>query len=96
MYTNFFLELKKFGIPVSIQEFLTFLNCLQTNLTEFEIEKFYFLAKTSLVKHEKYFDTFDQIFSSNFNGLEKIDIENTILVNENIYKSLKLKRRRRH
>ncbi len=75
MYTNFFLELKKFGIPVSIQEFLTFLNCLQTNLTEFEIEKFYFLAKTSLVKHEKYFDTFDQIFSSNFNGLEKIELE---------------------
>ena len=75
MYTNFFLELKKFGVPVSIQEFLTFLNCLQTNLTEFEIEKFYFLAKTSLVKHEKYFDTFDQIFSSNFNGLEKIELE---------------------
>ena len=75
MYTNFFLDLKKFGVPVSIQEFLTFLNCLQTNLTEFEIEKFYFLAKTSLVKHEKYFDTFDQIFSSNFNGLEKIELE---------------------
>jgi len=75
MYTNFFLDLKKFGVPVSIQEFLIFLNCLQTNLTEFEIEKFYFLAKTSLVKHEKYFDTFDQIFSSNFNGLEKIDLE---------------------
>ena len=75
MYTNFFLDLKKFCVPVSIQEFLNFLNCLQTNLTEFEIEKFYFLAKTSLVKHEKYFDTFDQIFSSNFNGLEKIDLE---------------------
>ena len=75
MYTNFFLDLKKFGVPVSIQEFLTFLNCLQTNLAEFEIEKFYFLAKTSLVKHEKYFDTFDQIFSSNFNGLEKIELE---------------------
>ena len=75
MYTKFFLELKKFGVPVSIQEFLTFLNCLQTNLTEFEIEKFYFLAKASLIKHEKYFDTFDQIFSSNFNGLEKIDVE---------------------
>jgi len=75
MYTNFFLDLKKFGVPVSIQEFLNFLNCLQINLTEFEIEKFYFLAKTSLVKHEKYFDTFDQIFSSNFNGLEKIDLE---------------------
>ena len=75
MYTNFFLDLKKFGIPVSIQEYLTFLECLRDNLPEFEIEKFYFLAKTSLVKHEKYFDTFDQIFSSNFNGLEKIDLE---------------------
>ena len=75
MYTKFFLDLKKFGVPVSIQELLTFLNCLQTNLNEFEIEKFYFLAKASLIKHEKYFDTFDQIFSSNFNGLEKIELE---------------------
>ena len=75
MYTKFFLDLKKIGIPVSIQEFLTFLNCLQNNLTEFDIEKFYFLAKTTLVKHEKFFDTFDQIFGSNFNGLEKINIE---------------------
>lgn len=75
MYINFFLELKKNGIPVSIQEFLTFLNCLQTNLTEFEVEKFYFLAKITLIKHEKFFDTFDLIFGSHFNGLEKINIE---------------------
>ena len=75
MYTNFFLDIKKFGIPVSIQEYLTFLECLQNNLSEFEIEKFYFLARATLVKHEKFFDTFDQIFSSNFNGYEKINVK---------------------
>ena len=88
MYTNFFFDLKKFGIPVSIQEYLTFLECLQNNLSEFEIEKFYFLAKTSLVKHEKYFDTFDQIFSSNFNGLEKIDLEKFLDKTKLIYRSI--------
>ena len=75
MYTNFFFRLKKIWCSCIYPGIFKFLNCLQTNLTEFEIEKFYFLAKTSLVKHEKYFDTFDQIFSSNFNGLEKIDLE---------------------
>ena len=75
MYTNFFLDLKKMGVPVSIQEYLTFLECLHNNLPEFEIEKFYFLAKATLIKHEKFFDTFDQIFSSNFNGLEKINVK---------------------
>ena len=75
MYTNFFFDLKKFGIPVSIQEYLTFLECLQNDLPEFEIEKFYFLARATLVKHEKFFDTFDQIFSSNFNGYEKINVK---------------------
>ncbi len=78
MYINFFLDLKKVGIPISIQEFLTFLNCLQSNLPEFEVEKFYFLAKASLIKHEKFYDTFDQVFSSNFKGLDKIKIEKAL------------------
>ena len=73
MFTDFFLDLRKKGVPVSLLEFLSFLNCLTENIADYKVENFYFLAKTSLVKHEKYLDIFDQIFSKNFNGIEYID-----------------------
>jgi len=73
MFTDFFLDLRKKGVPVSLLEFLSFLNCLTENIADYKVENFYFLAKTSLVKHEKYLDIFDQIFSKNFNGIEYVD-----------------------
>ena len=78
MLTSFFHDLKDSGLPVSLLEFITFLTCLQKGVVEFKVEKFYFLAKASLVKHEKHLDTFDQVFGKHFNGIEKLD--NSILV----------------
>ena len=80
MFTRFFQELRNYGIPVSLLEFLSFLTCLQKGLAEFEVDKFYFLAKTSFVKHEKYLDIFDQVFSKNFSGIENLDVN--LLVSE--------------
>jgi uncharacterized protein with von Willebrand factor type A (vWA) domain len=68
MLTSFFHDLKDSGLPVSLLEFITFLKCLQKGVVEFKVEKFYFLAKASLVKHEKHLDTFDQVFGKHFNG----------------------------
>jgi uncharacterized protein with von Willebrand factor type A (vWA) domain len=78
MLTSFFHDLKDSGLPVSLLEFITFLTCLQKGVVEYKVEKFYFLAKASLVKHEKHLDTFDQVFGKHFNGIEKLD--NSILV----------------
>ena len=80
MLTSFFHDLKDSGLPVSLLEFITFLTCLQKGVVEFKVEKFYFLAKASLVKHEKHLDTFDQVFGKHFNGIEKLD--NSILVSK--------------
>ena len=38
---------------------------------EFDINKFYYLARTSLVKDEKLFDRFDIVFSEYFKSIEK-------------------------
>ena len=73
MFNSFFDDLRKNGVPVSLLEFLSFLTCLEKGVTEFKIEKFYFLAKTSLIKHEKHLDIFDQVFGKNFNGIESLD-----------------------
>ncbi|MFL2790268.1 MAG: vWA domain-containing protein [Paracoccaceae bacterium] len=80
MLTSFFQDLRDNGLPVSLLEFLTFLECLQKGVPEYRVENFYFLAKASLVKHEKYLDIFDQIFGKNFSGIEKLD--NSILVSK--------------
>src|SRR5215217_5656375 len=37
------------------------------------VEDFYYLARTCLVKDEKYFDRFDRVFSAYFKGIVDVD-----------------------
>lgn len=73
MFIEFFLSLKKQGIPVTLKEFLDFMGALEKNLAEYSIDNFYYIARTILVKDEVYLDTFDQVFSVYFQGIEQID-----------------------
>ena len=75
MFLKFFSELKNYKIPVSLREFLTFLNALQQGFAKFDIDTFYYLSRTSLVKDEKNIDKFDQVFASVFGGAQNISIE---------------------
>ena len=70
MFLDFFLSLRKHKLPVGINEYLAFLEVLQKEIPEYSIENFYFLAKTTLVKNEKNYDLFDQVFSAYFGGVE--------------------------
>ncbi len=75
MFLNLFLELRSFRVSVSIREYLSLLDCLDKNVIPFNVEDFYFLARTSLIKNEKYIDRFDQVFSKVFQGIEKLSFE---------------------
>ena len=70
MFLNFFYELKKAGIPVSVKEYLTFLNAVDAGIAGTKIDHFYYLARASLVKDERSLDTFDRVFGQVFRGLE--------------------------
>ena len=70
MFIAFFLDLRKAGLPVSITELLSLLRALEKRLSSFDIQAFYYLSRTALVKDERYYDRFDQVFSETFNGLE--------------------------
>ncbi len=70
MFINFFLDLKKAGIPVSITELLSLLTAIQKKITAFDVNAFYYLSRTALVKDERFYDRFDQVFSATFKGLE--------------------------
>jgi uncharacterized protein len=68
MLIEFFLKLKSAGIPVSIKEYLVLLEALQKRVVDGSIDEFYFLARTCLVKDEKFFDRYDRVFGAYFKG----------------------------
>ena len=70
MLIDFFYALKKSKVPVSIQEFLTLLEALKKQVILPSINDFYYLARITLVKDEKFYDRFDKTFGAYFNGIE--------------------------
>ena len=73
MFLPFFENLRNQKIPVSLREFLIFLEGVNLGLTTYDTEQFYLLARTTLVKDERHLDKFDLAFSATFKGLESID-----------------------
>ncbi|UWS78380.1 VWA domain-containing protein [Phaeobacter sp. G2] len=72
MFQPFFENLRKAAIPVSLREYLTFLEGMKKGLVTYDIEAFYFLARSAMVKDERNIDKFDRAFSATFKGLEAI------------------------
>jgi uncharacterized protein with von Willebrand factor type A (vWA) domain len=71
MLIDFFLRLKRGGLPVSTKEFLFLLEGLKQHVAGTSLDDFYFLARTSLVKDERHFDKFDRIFGEYVKGLDE-------------------------
>ena len=78
MFLPFFDSLRAEGVPVSLREFLAFLEAMDAGLTTYDIEGFYFLARAIMVKDERHLDKFDQAFSKVFEGLEKISSDDVL------------------
>ncbi|KAB7610300.1 VWA domain-containing protein [Amylibacter sp. SFDW26] len=78
MLLPLFANLKDAKIPVSLREYLTLLEAMQASLTTYDIDQFYFLARTCLVKDERNLDKFDLAFSKTFQGLENVTFEDVI------------------
>jgi hypothetical protein len=69
---DFFLTVRKAGIPASINEFLTLLEALDRGVVYGSVDDFYSLSRTCLVKDEAYFDRFDVAFAAYFKGVQAI------------------------
>ena len=69
----FFKSLRKLGIPVSINELIDLIGALDKGLSFCNIDEFYFLSRSILVKDEKYFDRYDQCFHNFFSHIESQD-----------------------
>jgi uncharacterized protein with von Willebrand factor type A (vWA) domain len=75
MFLSFFDALRAARVPVSLREFLTFLEAMRANLVTYDVEGFYYLARASMVKDERHIDRFDIAFAKAFEGLEMIPPE---------------------
>jgi uncharacterized protein with von Willebrand factor type A (vWA) domain len=78
MFLPFFAELRKAGVPVSPREYLAFLEGVAAGLVTYDVEGFYYLARTAMVKNEGHLDRFDRAFSAAFKGLDQIDPQQVI------------------
>ena len=70
MFASFFHELKAAKIPVTLKEYLTLLEAVDSGVAGGRVEDFYYLARTALIKDERNLDLFDQVFGHVFKGLE--------------------------
>jgi len=81
MLIDFFFTLRAARLPVSVTEYLALLEALQAGVVgpgidgtgpAGDMEDFYHLARTVLVKDEKHFDRFDRAFSAYFQGVQML------------------------
>ncbi|WP_114416306.1 vWA domain-containing protein [Marinospirillum perlucidum] len=73
MLIDFFQEVRAAGVPATPRELLDLIRALEADLAFADMEDFYLLARTCLVKDEKFYDRFDLAFSSYFQGIGSLD-----------------------
>ncbi|MBB04486.1 vWA domain-containing protein [Pseudooceanicola sp.] len=75
MFIPFFQTLREHAIPVSLREYLSFLEAMRADLITYDPEGFYYLARVAMVKDERNLDKFDVAFAKTFEGLDQISFE---------------------
>ncbi|MDR3522373.1 MAG: VWA domain-containing protein [Acidocella sp.] len=69
MFIGFFLALRAAGVKASLREYLTLQEAMQAGLGDYDIDTFYYLARATLVKDERFIDKFDLVFAESFKGI---------------------------
>ena len=72
MFVQFFYTLRDVGIPISPTSFLTLQRALNMGLIN-SLGDFYTAARSILIKSERHFDLYDQVFAHYFEGAELPD-----------------------
>jgi hypothetical protein len=78
MFISFFYKLREVGIPVSPTSFLTLHKAIACGLIN-TTDDLYTAARSILIKSEKYFDLYDQVFAHIFEGMELPDVDDLAL-----------------
>ena len=75
MFVDYFYILRRKGVPVSIKEFMSFIEALYNGHFQSSLNHLYHIGRAFLVKSEAYFDAYDLAFNEYFGGIVTEDIE---------------------
>jgi len=78
MFIDFFLQLRDSDVPCSLREYLTLIEAMESGHAAFDLEGFYYLSRSALVKDERNLDKFDRVFGAVFKGLEPPEGEEAV------------------
>jgi uncharacterized protein len=78
MFLPFFDALRRHAVPVSLREYLAFLEGIAAGLATYDVDAFYYLARSAMVKDERHIDRFDRAFAAAFKGLDQIPAEQVL------------------
>lgn len=80
MFTSFLYTLRALKVPVGTQEWISLMEALSKDLAESSLTRFYYLARSILVKSEALYDLYDQAFLICFKGHEgELDLKKELL-----------------
>lgn len=78
MFLPFFDSLRKHGLPVSLREYLAFLEGVSAGFVNYDLDGFYYLARTAMVKDERHIDRFDRAFAAAFAGIQSLTADQVL------------------
>lgn len=73
VFLELFYSLRAGGVPVTLQEYMALARAMEAGVPEFDLDRFYFLARSALCKDERYLDRFDRVFGAWFERMEAIE-----------------------
>ncbi len=88
MFVTFFHDLKQTGVPVSLREYLTLLEAMDSDVIRQDVEDFYYSSRSVLVKDERNLDKFDRVFAKTFKGLDSLSETETAEIPEEWLRAL--------
>lgn len=80
MFIDFFYILRRKGVPVSIKEFMSFIEALYNGIFQSSLNHLYHIGRAFLVKSEAYYDAYDLAFNEYFGGIitEDVDLDRVL------------------
>jgi uncharacterized protein with von Willebrand factor type A (vWA) domain len=75
MLIDFFTKVRDYQVPCTLRELLDLIRALEQKVVFANIDDFYALSRTILVKDEAHFDKFDRAFADYFKGVASLELD---------------------
>jgi uncharacterized protein with von Willebrand factor type A (vWA) domain len=75
MLIDFFCKVRDYKVPCTLRELLDLLRALEQGVVFANIDDFYSISRTILVKDEAHFDKFDRAFADYFKGVTTLELD---------------------